>query len=454
MQTNATSRVMEILPLAPNPPAHFEGRQEQLTELTAVLKTKDRTVVVLQGMGGIGKTAVALKLASDLQGRFPGGIFWCSLPDNQGNLQPILRHWGRACGQDLPGDIEPIELITEIRNLLQERRITLGPTLFIIDDVRREWHEASQKLLDVCPQNTAILITLRDERAAPAEAMVYRLDVPAEGEALQLLEKYGGDQVREIIEANRQDAEALLAEVGSLPLAIELLGSYLKRISRKPGFQLHDVYKLFRNDELYLGLENKDGLFSWEGTRSIAWGDYDQDGDLDLALGNSWNWCCAPGTDVAENPFTMRGGPLGNNPPFVRILSPGGIGAANYYHSAVIRSSQIPIECKLFDNEGDWVSRITVEFSPDGGGTWETAKYGGGDGLINLKASPGGTEHTFIWNAEKNLVKNDNVVIRINAQPSVGPIQRAYFGTQSFPIRVEAASWFAKVVDENNQAVD
>ena len=47
----------------PPPPADFTGRVDELRELLAAIKQGGVTISGLQGMGGIGKTALALKLA-------------------------------------------------------------------------------------------------------------------------------------------------------------------------------------------------------------------------------------------------------------------------------------------------------------------------------------------------------------------------------------------------------
>ncbi len=66
----------------PAPPAHFTRREATLERFVQLLtSSEDSATLALQGMGGIGKTALALKLAERLQGAcdasnrlyFPGG---------------------------------------------------------------------------------------------------------------------------------------------------------------------------------------------------------------------------------------------------------------------------------------------------------------------------------------------------------------------------------------------
>ena len=85
--------------IAPERPvAHFVGRKAELEELTAALTSgKSVAIAALQGMGGIGKTALALQLANELKKNFPGGVLWAKLgqrPDVYG----ILGRWAEAAG--------------------------------------------------------------------------------------------------------------------------------------------------------------------------------------------------------------------------------------------------------------------------------------------------------------------------------------------------------------------
>jgi hypothetical protein len=193
---------------APAPPPHFTGRGEHLDVLKAELGTDRTTVFALQGMGGIGKTATALKLAADMSPHFRGGIFWGSLPDHNGNPRPILRAWGRASAQDLSDEPDPNNLADLVRGLLTARRVEKGPLLIIVDDVRPDWLEAAQLLKQALPAGAPCLLTTRDETLATAlGATVHRLDTLLADEALALLKAHAGAAM---VEAELAAAEVLL----------------------------------------------------------------------------------------------------------------------------------------------------------------------------------------------------------------------------------------------------
>jgi tetratricopeptide (TPR) repeat protein len=71
----APTRLHEV----PRPPADFTGREHELKELLASIEIGGVTISGLQGMGGIGKTALALKLVEMLKPRYPDAQFFLDL---------------------------------------------------------------------------------------------------------------------------------------------------------------------------------------------------------------------------------------------------------------------------------------------------------------------------------------------------------------------------------------
>lgn len=71
----APKRLHEV----PPPPADFTGREDELNELLTSIEIGGVTISGLQGMGGIGKTALALKLVELLKPRYPDAQFFLDL---------------------------------------------------------------------------------------------------------------------------------------------------------------------------------------------------------------------------------------------------------------------------------------------------------------------------------------------------------------------------------------
>lgn len=195
------------------------------------------------------------------------------------------------------------------------------------------------------------------------------------------------------------------------------------------------------------------GLFNWttpaatfgaptENTQSVAVGDMDDDGLMDIVAGNLgeqnaiyFNNACWPQWLV-------------NTPPTVRPNYPGQTAEGNLYASAEILSGNIAIPYYLYDAESDPVGHIAAFYSPDGGGKWYPAVAAAGTVTQNLAATPWptGSLHTFTWdvNASGFFGRSDSVVFRIVAYPDFapradsipGPYQWPYAATSTFPFRV------------------
>src|SRR6185369_9394199 len=63
----------------PPPPGDFTGREDEQRELLAAIEQGGLTISGLQGMGGIGKTALALKLVEQLKPRYPDAQLYLDL---------------------------------------------------------------------------------------------------------------------------------------------------------------------------------------------------------------------------------------------------------------------------------------------------------------------------------------------------------------------------------------
>lgn len=213
-------------------------------------------------------------------------------------------------------------------------------------------------------------------------------------------------------------------------------------------------------------------------TLSVAWGDLDGDGDLDLAAGNANGQVSGiyanlgralilnDGLSIAA---TLVGGKCQSatysscfrkgTPPFANVFRPGATPGATLFSTAeiVTATEAVAITYQLFASTDGTRVRIFPEYSPNGGNYWLPATPGsGGDGVVDLLAStwPTGTRHVFVWNAARDIIKSDNVIFRIRTYAGQlhSPILWPALGSQSPPFRM-AAPWYVHVVDRSGQPV-
>jgi AAA ATPase domain len=64
------------LPIQPTP---FIGREQEVAAVAQLLCREEVRLLTLTGPGGIGKTRLALKVAAQLSGLFPDGVYFVNL---------------------------------------------------------------------------------------------------------------------------------------------------------------------------------------------------------------------------------------------------------------------------------------------------------------------------------------------------------------------------------------
>jgi uncharacterized repeat protein (TIGR01451 family) len=181
-----------------------------------------------------------------------------------------------------------------------------------------------------------------------------------------------------------------------------------------------------------------------DATISVAWGDWDGDGDLDLAAGNQQR----DGNRLYENGVVRQQEMLPETPVTPALPTrPGVTDAGFFFSSAECVYSPVTVEYILTDAQSDSARSIVPEYSVVGGGSWQPATEGpGSDGTEELEADEHGWGHVFIWDALTDGVKwADHVVFRISvpyqaSTHAAGPIQRAAMSAVSPPFRICSSS--------------
>ncbi|NIM06376.1 MAG: tetratricopeptide repeat protein [Armatimonadetes bacterium] len=228
----------EIAPLTvtslhqlPPPPGDFTGREAELEELLDAVQEGGVTISGLRGPGGIGKTALALKLAEQLKDSYPDAQFYLDLKGTTEPLTPAqaMAHVIRGYQPEAKLSDDEAQLSGLYRSVLDGKR-----ALLLMDNAL----DAEQVEPLIPPEGSILLVTSRQHFHLP-NIFSKNLDIMSEGDARDLLLKIAphiGDHADEIARL-----------CGYFPLALRMAGSalaehktispadYVKRLEKSSG---------------------------------------------------------------------------------------------------------------------------------------------------------------------------------------------------------------------------
>lgn len=214
--------------------ADFTGRHAAVAELTAVL-TGQRApagapagaaprLVVVTGIGGVGKTTLAVQVAHALGEEFPDGRLHADLGAGSSPVDPggVLADFLGALGT--PAARIPFDLgqrAALFRTVLADRRV-----LLVLDNARD-----AEQIRPLLPgtASAAVVVTTRARQLTVPGAHRIDLEVPSGDESLELLGAIAGPGR---VAGAPETARALVERCGRLPLAVRIVGS---RLAAHPG---------------------------------------------------------------------------------------------------------------------------------------------------------------------------------------------------------------------------
>lgn len=214
--------VLGALHQLPPPPADFTGRAYELAELTKAVREGGAIISGIQGMGGVGKTALALKLAEQLTSRYPDAQMYLDLKGvstSKGErAQPLapkaaLEHVIRTYRPDIKIPEEEAELAPLYRSLLHNQRAIL-----LMDNAL----DAAQVEPLIPPPSCLFLVTSRQHFVLPG-LVPKNLDalLPVDARALLV-------RIAPRLAQDPEDHGSVLAQLcGYLPQALRSVGSAL-----------------------------------------------------------------------------------------------------------------------------------------------------------------------------------------------------------------------------------
>lgn len=203
----------------------FVGRVRNLKQIAEVFQRAEAVedvpslTLIVTGLGGLGKTQLATEFVHRYGRFFSGGVFWLSFADKRAVPAEVA-----ACGGVMglrPDFYElPLEKQGELVTTEWETPI---PRLLIFDNC-----EDPELLAQWRPRRGGcrVLVTSRREdwTDTPGVQML-PLEVLQRSESIELLHRHRP-------EADTPLLDAIAQEVGDLPLALHLAGSYLARYRR------------------------------------------------------------------------------------------------------------------------------------------------------------------------------------------------------------------------------
>ncbi|MGM1058556.1 glycosyltransferase [Saccharothrix sp. Mg75] len=253
----------------PLEPTHFVGRHDDVTSLIQYLKPSDGNrspdharICVLHGIGGAGKTALAIRLARLLRDQYQDGCIYVDLEGYRLHGNPhassdvvasVLRQLG-VPGELIPDDVG--ERAAQYRQLMSDKRV-----LLILDGVKSS--DQVRPLIPPIP-TSAVLVTGRAQLTSLDDALQWQVKTLDRKSAIHLFHLVA-DLPEDL--ADRGDPElvgSIVELCGRLPLAVRIVAARFRdnwsRTLEDVALRLTDEKSRF--EELDDGERSMMGVFS------------------------------------------------------------------------------------------------------------------------------------------------------------------------------------------------
>ncbi|NES85623.1 MAG: tetratricopeptide repeat protein [Moorea sp. SIO2B7] len=214
--TETTKKVYENLGRRGISTEQFKGRDEDLNRLYELLQNNSQVAITaaVMGMGGVGKTELAIQYARKYLSTYQGGVGWFSARDFALKLLEFAR-------SQFDNIFIPDGVGLEAQIQACWRQWVEGEVLLVIDDVTNYRLEIKHYL----PEHSKFKILLTSRLRFQNSIVPLDLEMLKRDDALKLLKFWVG---KEKIEAELEHANKICEWLGDLPLGLELVGRYMK----------------------------------------------------------------------------------------------------------------------------------------------------------------------------------------------------------------------------------
>ncbi|MBW4426848.1 MAG: tetratricopeptide repeat protein [Nostoc desertorum CM1-VF14] len=215
----------------------FVGREDELKNLHQLLHENNQVAIAaIAGMGGLGKTELALQYAKAHRETYKGGICWLLAKAGDVGIQ-IVQFARTQLDLNPPEDLDLLAQVQYCFRLWRE-----GDVLVVLDDVGE--YQQVKPYLPSLSSRFKVLITTRQHLGASIKEL--SLDVLQPEAALELLRSFFKETPQRI-EQELAVANQLCEWLGYLPLGLELVGRYL---ARKQDLSLAEMLRRLENKRL------------------------------------------------------------------------------------------------------------------------------------------------------------------------------------------------------------
>jgi DNA-binding SARP family transcriptional activator/tetratricopeptide (TPR) repeat protein len=226
----------------PAPAPTFTGRVVELAELDKIHDASTVVITAIDGMAGVGKTALAVQAAHQMVERYPDGQLFIDLHGYTEGVAPVqpgeaLDWLLRALG--VPGERIPADL--DQRAALYRSRLAPLRMVIVLDNAATE--AQVRPLLPGAP-GCVVLVTSRRRLAGLDHTHTLSLDILPRPDAVALLRETVGDH--RLAAQPGDPADELVELCGRLPLAIRIAAA---RLRAHPSWDLVNLVTRLRDQQ-------------------------------------------------------------------------------------------------------------------------------------------------------------------------------------------------------------